>query len=140
MNRLSRVRVITWIWLAFNVLVLVGLLVGGGASINSCLPPDDILKCLKSVASSYVVWTIWLPGNIVLGIVWVITRLAARRCPACRLILKTGEATCPACGHSASGTSLRDRLPRMPGTTGQGPSAPTPSPAPPQSTGSFEDW
>lgn len=141
MSRLSRVRVITWIILAFNLLVLVGLLVGGGSSVSACLPPRDPFACLKALGTTYGVWAIWLPGNIVLWIIWIVTRLAARKCSQCRSLLKRGEVACPICGHSGSPRSLRDTLPRLRGTSSRDQVTRGGSPPPSSSSaGSFEDW
>lgn len=106
---IAKIRPITWVWVGVNVVVLILLLLGGGGVIGACLPPEDLLDCLSSIGKTYILWTIWLPVNIGLAAIWIITRFTSPRCPKCQSFLRSGQVECPGCGEPRGGAPSRPR-------------------------------
>lgn len=114
---MKRIRPITWIWIAFNVLVIVGTIISSSNALDKCIPPSEPLVCLASLGGGYTAYVIWIPGNLTLGAIWLITWLSNRRCAACRTFLKRGEFICPSCGSDmrtgGATTPIREGVERV---------------------------
>ena len=103
-------RKTTWLILIFNVLMLAWLVagVGGAASSSNCSAITDELErsgCEAGTAigtgiGAGLVIFLWVAGEIILGILWLVTnRKKTRECPACGRDVKKGLTACPSCSH-----------------------------------------
>ncbi|WP_406691989.1 hypothetical protein REH65_08335 [Saccharopolyspora sp. ID03-671] len=41
----------------------------------------------------------WVAGDVILGILWLVTKPRTRDCPACGRTIKRGQMTCKSCGY-----------------------------------------
>lgn len=88
-RRFPRWRPLTWVILAFNLLMPVWLVVGVSAASDSgeeCV--DELCRDANDVGTAIgagVVLFIWMAGAVILGVIWLVTNKssgrAARRQP-----------------------------------------------------------
>src|SRR5688572_5135779 len=96
----------TYIILAFNLLMLIWVV--GGASTASGTPTDcgtlsaSLCNDAETVGAGIAVallMTLWVFGDIILGVIWLVTNNRGRQCPACGTNVKKGRTMCRPCGH-----------------------------------------
>lgn len=96
----------TWIILAFNVLMLVWVAAGGSTaagqphdcgvlSAHACNEASDTGTAI-GVGLLIILWAL---GDIILGVVWLVTNARYRECPACGRKVKKGRYSCEWCRH-----------------------------------------
>lgn len=118
-------RVFTWVIVVINILFLVWVIagVGGGASnTNDCsgLTGDALRLCNAGNAGTAVgtgigvaiILFLWALVDIIMGIVWLVTRPKGRPCPVCGTNVKPGVTVCGNCGHDFAGAA--SQAPPMP--------------------------
>jgi len=105
----------TWIVLAFNVIMLIWVI--AGASTASGQPKDcgslDAQTCNAAsdagtaIGVSLLIF-LWVAGAVILGITWLVTR-PSRHCPTCGRGVKRGRVVCKNCGYD-----FRQTVPQQP--------------------------
>ncbi|MGZ5408310.1 MAG: hypothetical protein ACXWDG_11075 [Aeromicrobium sp.] len=130
-------RVFTWVIVVINVLFLVWIVTGLAAAGNNCAGEtgDSLSACQAGTAVGAsigvgIIVFLWAFVDIILGILWLVTRPKDRRaCPVCGTDVKTGLTVCSKCGHDFAaaargpGAVPTPSTPTMPPT----PTAPGPS-------------
>lgn len=114
-------RILTWIILAFNVLMLLWLVFGvGGAAedANCAAETDEALRdaCEAGTAigagvGAILIIFLWALGDIILGVIWLITNRSKRSCPVCGNNVKKGEMVCKKCGYDFRLGRIPDQQP-----------------------------
>lgn len=96
-------RIFTWVILAFNVIMLVWV-VSGAATGESCSGKtgDELSLCEAGQAGTgigvFLVILLWALGDIILGVLWLITKPRRRMCPTCGNSVRKGVTQCSTCG------------------------------------------
>jgi hypothetical protein len=139
-------RPFTWVILVVNVIFLIWVIAGAASTANSCAGKVgqelQLCKDATAVGTSIGVGIIvffWAFVDIILGILWLVTRPRQRLCPVCGNDVKRGLTRCPTCGHDfAAGIALQQSAqpplpPPPPGTAGRvTPAVPPPPPPAPE--------
>ena len=99
-------RKFTWVILIFNVLMLVWILTGVGSVADNC--EGEIGSALEAceagtaigagLGAAFVIF-LWVAGDVILGVIWLVTRKTQRTCPVCGTTVKPGLVVCKSCGH-----------------------------------------
>src|SRR3954453_19209344 len=104
--RFPRFRVFTWIILAINVLFLIWIIGGTSSAADNCDGEvgDALSACEAGTAigagiGAAMIIGLWVAVDIILGIIWLITRPKTRDCPVCGDYVKRGQTRCKKCGH-----------------------------------------
>ena len=106
-------RPFTWVILVINILFLVWLIAGVGSAgeeISDCADltgqAQDLCEAENAGTAvgagigAFVIIVLWALVDIILGIIWLVTRpKGGRPCPSCGTEVKAGRTTCPKCGH-----------------------------------------
>jgi len=99
-------RKLTWAILAWNVLALVWLVAGLANTADNCAGEfgDALDACQAGAAVGTTIGVtfillVWALGDVILGVVWLVTRRPQRSCPVCGTTVAVGLTTCPSCGH-----------------------------------------
>ncbi len=96
-------RKMSWVVLIFNALMVIWLITSltastkncNGLTVSECAGVADVAH--GAVAVIQIV--IWLIGDFILGILWLVTKGNRRACPACGLPVKAGKLQCKKCGY-----------------------------------------
>lgn len=84
-RRFPRWRPLTWVVLAFNLLMLVWLVVGVNAASDqgkSCV--DQVCEDANDVGTAIgagVILFVWAAGAVILGVIWLVTNRSFQRGP-----------------------------------------------------------
>ena len=103
--RFPRWRVFTWVILAFNLVMLIWVIVGISSNAKSCsgLTGNALTDCQAGNVGTGIgvglVFTLWALGDVILGVLWLVTRPRARICPVCGNNVRRGVVQCHACGY-----------------------------------------
>jgi hypothetical protein len=104
--RFPRFRVFTWIILAINVLFLIWIIGGASSAADNCdgQVGDALEACQAGTAVGAgigvaLIIGLWVAVDLILGILWLITRRKTRDCPVCGNDVKRGQTRCKKCGH-----------------------------------------
>jgi hypothetical protein len=115
-----RWRVFTWVILAFNLLMLIWLISGVNASAQDCskLVGDQQSNCeagdVGTAIGAGLLIGLWAFGDVILGVLWLVTRSTKRPCPVCGSGVRKGQTQCLKCGHDFA----RQAQPSAPTPTG----------------------
>ncbi|SFS65271.1 hypothetical protein [Saccharopolyspora flava] len=93
--RFPQLRVFTWVILVINAIFLVWV-IGGIASRPN---PDDPAANVGTAIGVGLVIGLWVAADVILGILWLVTKPRTRDCPACGRTIKRGQMTCKSCGY-----------------------------------------
>ena len=98
-------RVFTWVIVVVNVLFLIWIVtaIAGAGSTKDC-GSLSASSCQDATAAGTAIGVgliiVFLAFvDIVLGILWLVTRPKRRPCPVCGADVKPGVVVCPKCGH-----------------------------------------
>lgn len=96
-------RVMTWVVLVFNVVALAWV-IASAASVgnpNHCVAGQAGELCRSATSAGTgigvgILIALWIAGDIVLGLLWLVTR--GRECRACGRRMRRGAPVCRHCG------------------------------------------
>lgn len=116
--RFPRFRVFTWIILAINVLFLIWIISGvAGRPDASCTALDqETCQAASDVGTgigALVIVFLWVAADVILGILWLITRPKTRDCPTCGRSVKRGVTQCKSCGYNFAQASAQMMSPQQ---------------------------
>jgi hypothetical protein len=100
---LPRWRFFTWVILAFNLIMLIWVVIGASTG-KSCkgLTGDALTNCQAGQIGTGIgvglIILLWALGDIILGTMWLITKPRTRQCPACDSSVRRRAMQCQACG------------------------------------------
>lgn len=100
-------RILTYVILAFNLLMLIWVIGGAAGSSGdatdcgsldqeTCNAAEDIGTGIGVI----LLIVLWALGDIILGVIWLITNKKGRTCPSCGRSVKAGLTVCPGCGFN----------------------------------------
>jgi hypothetical protein len=105
-------RPFTWIILAVNVLFLVWLITGVGGAADQAEDCTALVGNAKDLCEAgnagtavgagigaAIILFLWALVDVILGILWLVTRPKRRPCPVCGTEVKQGVVVCPKCSH-----------------------------------------
>ncbi len=99
-------RKMTWVVLIWNILMVIWIVTGIATAPNgsncadltqqSCQAATDVGTGIGVI----LIVIIWALVDIILGIVWLVTKPRGQRdCPVCGNVVKRGITKCKSCGH-----------------------------------------
>ena len=105
-----RFRVFTWIILAINLIFLIWIITGsassGSTTAKSCAGETGqaLQTCqdaghIGTAIGVGLIIALWVAADVILGILWLVTRRKGRDCPVCGNSVKRGQTQCRKCGH-----------------------------------------
>lgn len=115
-------RVFTWIILAFNLIMLIWAITGASTG-KSCkgLTGDALTNCQAGNVGTGIgvglIILLWALGDVILGVVWLVTKPHKRHCPVCGNPVRKGVMRCGECGFDFAQVG-QWRPPPPPGTGG----------------------
>jgi hypothetical protein len=130
---LPRWRIFTWVILAFNLIMLIWVITGATTA-QSCdgRVGDALTRCQAGDVGTTIgvglIILIWALGDVILGVLWLVTRPHRRHCPTCGEYVRRGVTQCQSCGYDFAAQAMPARQ------RGQ---APPPSPP---SKGQWRTW
>lgn len=99
-------RIFSYVIIAFNLLMLVWLVTGvSSVAHQSCDPALSAQACtaakqLGGGIGAALIIGLWVAGEVILGVLWLVTRPRGRMCPGCGTNANKGVTVCQDCGHS----------------------------------------
>lgn len=97
-------RIFSYVILLFNVLMLVWIIAGAASSsgAHNCGSLDSSTCAAANNAGTAIgvgiLIVLWALGDVILGVLWMVTRPRGRDCPACGERVKRGVMRCGSCG------------------------------------------
>lgn len=113
---LPRWRLFTWVILAFNLAMLIWAITGASTG-KSCegLTGDALTTCQSSAVGTGIgvtlIVVLWAIGDVILGVLWLVTKPHKRYCPACGNKVPRGVMRCGDCGFDFSQMVRKGRPP-----------------------------
>ncbi len=102
-------RFMTWVILGFNLLMLAWLIGGLASTASNCdglsgaaLDACDAGTAIGATIGAGIIVFFWVAGDLILGLLWLVTGRSHRECPACGSRVKRGRTICVRCGHDFS--------------------------------------
>ena len=99
-------RKMSWVVLIWNLLMVIGIIaaVASAHTTRQCVNQLGAQAChdVSTAGAAFgvvLIIVIWLIGDIILGILWLVTKGNRRACPACGLPVKAGIVQCKKCGY-----------------------------------------
>lgn len=99
-----RWRVFTWFILAFNILMLAWVIGAIASHASTChgLTGNALTNCeagnVGVGVAATLLFVFWALGDVILGVLWLVTRPRTRICPVCGNGVKRGVTQCR-CGY-----------------------------------------
>jgi hypothetical protein len=105
---MRKFRIFTWVILAVNVLFLVWIITGisGNASDPACTANATACQVGTGIGALLIVF-LWVAADVILGILWLVTKPKTRDCPACGRGIKRGVMVCKGCGFDFAQAAAR---------------------------------
>lgn len=103
--RFPRFRPFTWVLLAINLLFLVWVI--AGASQASGMPEScgtlsaEACNAAANAGTAIgvaLIIALWAAVDVILGVLWLVTRPKRRDCPVCGNSMRKGVTSCTSCG------------------------------------------
>lgn len=114
-------RPFTWVILIINVLFLVWIIAGvagvAGECANEVGIDRDACEAGTAVGATIgvgIIIGLWAFVDVILGVLWLITKPKTRACPVCGYSVKKGQVSCRNCGYDFR-TGAAPRPPAAPG-------------------------
>jgi hypothetical protein len=99
-------RPFTWVILVINVLFLVWVIAGAstasGNATDCGVLSQQTCNSARNAGTAIgvgIIMFLWVFADVILGVLWLITRPRRRPCPACGNEVKKGITKCPNCGY-----------------------------------------
>jgi len=109
-------RFFSWVILAFNLIMLIWVITAISSNARSCsgLTGDALTNCEAGNVGTGIgvglLFIFWALGDVILGVLWLVTRPRTRDCPVCGNNVRRGVMQCRACGYDF-GQQLRSSAP-----------------------------
>jgi hypothetical protein len=105
---MKRLRPLSWVIIVINILFAWSLFGGVGSAVNeSCkgMTGDELTACQAGTAigagiGGFMIMTLWVMVDIILLVIFLVTKKKARECPGCGRKVKVGLTQCASCGHN----------------------------------------
>ena len=105
---MKKLRPLSWVIIVVNILFAWWLFGGVGSAVSeSCegLTGDDLTTCQAGTAIGAGIGVIfilflWVMVDIILLVIFLVTKKKGRECPACGRKVKVGVTQCSSCGHN----------------------------------------
>jgi hypothetical protein len=115
-------RPFTWVIVIINVLFLVWIVAGVAGLADECADEVGDLQeaCEAGTAVGATIGVgiiigLWAFVDVILGVLWLVTKPKTRPCPVCANDVKKGDVTCRRCSYDfRTGTSPRGAAPPVP--------------------------
>ncbi|WP_405364530.1 zinc ribbon domain-containing protein [Kitasatospora sp. NBC_00039] len=104
-RRFPRWRIFTWVILAFNLIMLIWIITGVSSTAKNCkgLTGEALTNCQANNVGTGIgatlILVVWALGDVILGVLWLITKPHKRYCPACGNGVRRGVLHCENCGY-----------------------------------------
>lgn len=95
---MRRWRKMTWVLLAWCVLILVWVIAGASSASKHCTPGYEEACNAGTAIGVGLILLIGFFGFVFLSLIWFMTRPRTRPCPRCGEDVKKGVMRCGACG------------------------------------------
>ena len=105
---MKRLRPLSWVIIIINIL-FTWWLFGGVCSVvsDSCegMTGDDLSACQAGTAIGagigiFMILVLWVMVDIILLVIFLVTKKKGRECPGCGRKVKVGVTQCASCGHN----------------------------------------
>jgi len=103
---MTKFRPFTWVIIVTNIIFVWWIIAGVGATSENCggLTGDDLSLCEGATAvgagiGAFMIIVLWVLVDIILLVLWLVTRKKQRLCPACGASAKSGVTVCKKCNH-----------------------------------------
>ena len=105
---MKKLRPLSWVIIVVNILFAWWLIGGVGSAVSeSCegLTGDDLTSCQAGTAIGAGIGVIfilflWVMVDIILLVIFLVTKKKGRECPGCGRKTKVGVTQCASCGHN----------------------------------------
>ena len=105
---MRKLRPLSWVIIIVNLLFAWSLFDGVGSAVqDSCtgMTGDDLTACQAGTAIGtglgvFMIMIFWVMVDIILLVLFLVTKKKGRDCPACGRKVKMGLTQCASCGHS----------------------------------------
>ncbi|HZD64824.1 MAG TPA: hypothetical protein VE152_01865 [Acidimicrobiales bacterium] len=105
----------TWIVLVFNAVMLawlIGGLVSASNTVGNCVGQGcQAAGTVGTTIGAGLIIGLWVAGDVILGVLWLVTRPRGRSCPACGEFVKRGRTVCKAYGLDLSAHARGEKQP-----------------------------
>jgi hypothetical protein len=128
-------RKMSWMILIWNALMIIWIIAGVASSHpHNCADlGNQLCNDANNVGTGIAVTllvVLWLVGDFILGIIWLVTKGNRRACPTCGLPVKAGVFQCKKCGFDFRTIAPAGALPHgntsLTATSSVAPAAPPP--------------
>ena len=106
---MPRWRFMTWLILAFNLLMAAWLIFGVGGAVNNADCGSQVDQAAQDACEGATavgagiggifIFVLWALGDVILGVLWLVTKSSKRDCPGCGHGVKEGVTACKKCGY-----------------------------------------
>ena len=104
---MPKFRLFTWVIIVINIIFAWWIIAGvGAATSENCegLSGEDLSLCEGATAvgagiGAFMIIVLWVLVDIIMLVLWLVTRKKQRLCPACGATAKTGVTVCQKCNH-----------------------------------------
>lgn len=103
---MRRLRPLSWVILGWNALMLVWLVSGLASTADNCA--DEFGSAREAceagtavgagIGIAFILFIAAL-GNVILGVIWLVTKKSKRTCPVCGVEVRPGITRCPSCSY-----------------------------------------
>jgi len=104
---MRKLRPLSWVIIVINVLFLWGVIAGVGSVAESCtgMTGDELTACEAGTAigagiGAIMILFLWMVVDVILLVIFLVTKKKVRECPACGRKVKVGLTECSSCGHN----------------------------------------
>lgn len=104
---MKRLRPLSWIIIGINILFAFWLFGGVGSAVSdSCVGEtgDALTACQAGTAigagiGTFMILTLWMIVDVILLVIFLVTKKKNRECPTCGRKVKVGVTKCAGCGY-----------------------------------------
>ena len=103
---MRKLRPLSWVIIVINILFVIWIVGGVGDAANSCdgMTGDELSACQAGTAicagiGAFMILFLWMIVDVILLVIFLVTKKKGRECPACGTKVKVGVTQCSKCGH-----------------------------------------